>query len=129
MKQRNWTDQKVEIIVGKLLQFGVSFAASVVFLGGVLYFFRYAHTSVNYRSFKGEPSELRDFLLIVRGALHLDSRAVIQFGLLLLIATPVARVAFSVVAFAREHDRTYVAVTLVVLAILACNLLGIGRFL
>jgi len=50
----------------------------------------------------------------------------IQLGLLLLIATPVARVAFSVVAFAMQRDRLYVAVALIVLAVLMYSLMG-GR--
>ncbi len=50
----------------------------------------------------------------------------IQLGLLLLIATPIARVAFSVVGFAIERDRMYVVFTLIVLAILLYSLLGSG---
>ena len=53
-------------------------------------------------------------------------RGVIQLGLLLLIATPIARVAFSVVGFALERDRMYVVFTLIVLAILLYSLLGSG---
>jgi uncharacterized membrane protein len=44
--------------------------------------------------------------------------------LLLLILTPVARVAFSVAAFALERDWTYVAITLIVLAVLIYSLAG-----
>ena len=40
------------------------------------------------------------------------------------VATPVARVALSAVAFARERDGIYVAITLVVLALLLGSLLG-----
>jgi uncharacterized membrane protein len=50
----------------------------------------------------------------------------IQLGLLLLIATPIVRVAFSMVGFAIERDRMYVAFTLIVLAILLYSLLGSG---
>jgi uncharacterized membrane protein len=46
----------------------------------------------------------------------------VQLGVLLLIATPVARVAFSALAFARQRDYTYVALTLFVLAVLLCSL-------
>jgi uncharacterized membrane protein len=52
----------------------------------------------------------------------MSARAIIQLGLLLLIATPVARVAFSAVAFAIEHDYMYVVITLIVLAILSYSL-------
>jgi uncharacterized membrane protein len=47
-----------------------------------------------------------------------------QLGLLLLIATPVARVAFSVFAFALQRDRLYVVVTLAVLGVLAFSMTG-----
>lgn len=51
-------------------------------------------------------------------------RALIQLGLLLLIATPVSRVAFSVFAFERQRDWTYVGITLAVLAVLVYSLAG-----
>jgi uncharacterized membrane protein len=121
-----WNDEKVEQIVGNLLQLGVSLAGFVVFIGGVLYLFSFGHLPVNYHSFHGEPAALRSLRPIIVGVVHLESRSVIQFGLLLLIATPVARVLFSTVAFALERDRTYVAVTLAVLAILLYSLLGSG---
>jgi uncharacterized membrane protein len=124
VRQATWNDKRVEQIVGKLLQLGVSLAGVVVFIGGVLYLVNLGHTAVNYRTFRGEPAELRSIFPIVNSALHLESRGVIQFGLLLLIATPVARVMFSIVAFALERDRTYIVVTLVVLGILLYSLAG-----
>jgi uncharacterized membrane protein len=117
----SWNDQKVEQVVGDLLQIGVSLAALVVCAGGVLYLFNSAQVPVDYHSFRGEPPELRSFLPIIRAAWHLDSRALLQLGLLL-IATPVARVVFSIFAFALERDRTYVVITLIVLAILLYSL-------
>ncbi len=59
-------------------------------------------------------------------AAKLQGRGWIQLGLLLLIATPVARVVFTVFAFARERDTTYVVVTLIVLGLLLCGLFGGG---
>ena len=41
-----------------------------------------------------------------------------------MIATPLVRVAFAVVAFALQRDRTYVTVTLIVLSLLLYSLLG-----
>jgi uncharacterized membrane protein len=75
-----------------------------------------------FQSFHGEPEALRSISGIVRGAVALDPRSLIQLGLLLLIATPVARVLFSIAAFAAQRDWTYVAVTLVVAAILLFSL-------
>lgn len=58
--------------------------------------------------------------------LALHSRGIIQFGVLLLIATPIIRVTFSVLAFARQRDRVYVVVTLIVLVVLLYSLTGGG---
>jgi uncharacterized membrane protein len=98
------SDQKLERILGNLLRAGVMVSGAVVF--------------------NGEPSELRHVSRIVSEALALQGRGLIQFGLLLLVATPVARVLFSLVGFAIQRDRTYVAVTLIVLAVLIYGLSG-----
>jgi uncharacterized membrane protein len=47
-----------------------------------------------------------------------------QLGLLVLIATPITRVAFSVFAFFYERDWKYVVFTLIVLGLLLYSLLG-----
>jgi uncharacterized membrane protein len=83
--------------------------------------------ATNYRVFQGEPAELRTISGIFREAVHFSGRGLIQLGLLLLIATPVARVLFSVFAFIYEKDWTYVLVTLMVLALLSYSLFG-GAF-
>lgn len=123
---RAWTDERVERVIGTLLRWGVILAAAVVLAGGVMYLARYGSTIPDYRVFRGEPSDLRTVSGIVTGAISWHSRGLILFGLLLLIATPVARVAFSVVAFALQRDRTYVVVTLIVLAVLLCSLTRAG---
>jgi uncharacterized membrane protein len=123
---RAWTDERVERVIGNLLRWGVILAAAVVLAGGVIYLARYGSTIPDYRVFRGEPSDLRNVSGIVTGAGSWHSRGVILFGLLLLIATPVARVAFSVVAFALQRDRTYVVVTLIVLAVLLYSLTRAG---
>jgi len=119
-----WTDEKTEYIIGNLLRAGVTLAAIVVLAGGILYLVRYGHSPADYRVFRGEPTDLRHVSGIVRDALALHSRGIIQLGLLLLIATPVARVAFAVFAFAAEGDKMYVVVSLIVLAILMFSLIG-----
>jgi len=121
-----WTDERVELIVGNLLRAGVTMAASVVALGGTIFLIRHGRELPHYHVFAGEPTSLRTVGGILSGAMTLRGREIIQFGLLLLIATPVARVAFSVVAFALERDRLYVVITLVVLGILLFSLAG-GR--
>ena len=72
--------------------------------------------------FRGESSTLRSVSATLRGALHGDPRAVVQLGLVLLIATPVARVALTLAAFAAQRDRMYVAMTALVLILLLFGL-------
>jgi uncharacterized membrane protein len=123
---RAWTDERVERVIGTLLRWGVILAAAVVLAGGVMYLAHYGSTIPDYRVFRGEPSDLRNVSGIVTDAVSWHTSGLIMFGLLLLIATPVARVAFSVVAFALQRDRTYVVVTLIVLAALLYGLTRAG---
>ena len=121
---RRWNDQRIERIVGLLLRTGVLVAATVVFAGAVVFLARHGTERPLYGVFRGEPSELRDVRGIVAAAVAGGGRAIIQLGLLLLVATPVARVVFSVAGFALERDRVYVLITLLVLGILIFSLAG-----
>jgi uncharacterized membrane protein len=121
---KTWTDQKVEDIVAILLRTGVLLSAAVVFCGAVIYLARHGHQAAAYRMFRGEPTDLRSISGIIRDAADLSGRGIIQLGLLLLIATPVARVAFAVFGFAAERDRMYVVFTLIVLGVLLYSLIG-----
>jgi uncharacterized membrane protein len=120
-----WNDQRMEGIIGNLLRAGVIFSATLVIAGAVVYLARHGGERVDRGIFRGEPADLRSMGGILRDAFALRGRGIIQLGLLVLIATPVARVAFSVFAFYREGDRLYVVVTLVVLAVLLYSL-GLG---
>ncbi|OYV98122.1 MAG: hypothetical protein B7X11_06130 [Acidobacteria bacterium 37-65-4] len=124
MTTKPWTDHRVEVIIGNLLRIGVSLAALVVFAGAVVYLARHGRTVADYRLFRGEPSDLRTIGGIWHDAIALQGRGIIQLGLLLLIATPVARVAFSIFGFAEERDWLYVGVTVFVLVILLGSLIG-----
>ena len=118
------TDQKVEVAISVLLRAGVLLAAAVVLIGGGLYLAQHGSAPTAYHVFHGEPPELRHPEMVVRAAFTGRADAIIQLGLLLLILTPVARVAFSVAAFAVERDVMYVVMTLMVLAVLMYGLLG-----
>jgi uncharacterized membrane protein len=116
-------DRNLETAIGTLLRVGVLLAAAVVTIGGLLYLAQHYSQHVSYRTFETGGSDMRTISGIVRSAAHLQSEGLIQFGLLLLIATPIARVAFAAIGFALERDRLYVAVSLIVLAILAFSLM------
>jgi uncharacterized membrane protein len=118
------TDERMDQVISAILRLGVGLAALVVFAGGIYYIAKHGGEIPQYGHFRGEPSQLRTLPAIFGFALSSHSRGIIEIGLLLLIATPVARVIFSVVAFALQRDRTYVVVTLIVLGVLLCNLVG-----
>lgn len=116
-------DQRLENIIGQLLRAGVLLAAAVVFAGGVLYLVQNHSQRVDYKTFSAGSENLRTLPGIVKLAAELDSEGLIQFGLLLLIATPVARVIMAIAGFQLERDYMYVVVSLIVLAVLLFSLM------
>jgi uncharacterized membrane protein len=123
-KRSDWTDQDVEAIIANLLRVGVIISASMVLIGGLMFLALHGFGPANYRVFKGEPTDLRQFHGIIRATLALHGRGIIQLGLLFLIATPVARVAFAAFAFSIERDWLYVGISTFVLLVLLYSLLG-----
>ena len=119
-----WNDREVEDLIGNLLRAGVLLAALIVFIGAVVYLVRHGSEPADYRVFHGEPSDFRTIQGVWRETLAFQGRGIIQLGLLVLIATPVARVALSIVGFAAERDRMYVGFALMVLVILLYSLFG-----
>ncbi len=122
--KRGWTDEQMEKVVSTLLRSGVVIATLVALVGGILYLIQFGGTLPNYAVFRGEPADLRSVSGIISDVLSFHTRGLIQVGLVLLIATPLARVAFSILAFALQRDRIYVVVTLIVFAVLLYSLVG-----
>ncbi|MGD0628321.1 MAG: DUF1634 domain-containing protein [Terracidiphilus sp.] len=112
------SDHRLEMAMGRMLQIGVTVAALVVLLGGILYLKQFGGAQPDYRPFQGAPAGLVSVHGILSGLMHLDTQSVIGFGILLLIATPICRVIFGVVGFALLRDRFYAGVSAVVLGIL-----------
>jgi|SRR5579863_5089136 len=119
-----WTDVRLERIISVVLRSGVIVSAATVLLGGLCILVRHGHEPAGYRVFRGEPAAYRSVQGVIRAVPTPNCRALIQLGLLFLIATPITRVAFSLVGFALERDRTYVCITLIVLAILLYSLIA-----
>jgi uncharacterized membrane protein len=125
MGQTEITDpRQFEKQLATLLRVGVILAAIVVLVGGAIYLANYGSTRPDYKTFYGEPAEYRQVGKILREAVCLRGRGLIQLGLLLLIATPIARVALSAFDFLRERDWLYVMVTLIVLSVLVYGLVS-----
>lgn len=118
------SDQQFEIFLGHLLRTGVVIAAIIVSAGGVRFLAESSGARHDYRVFRGVPAELSHVAKIFHGAIEWQPLAVIQLGILVLIATPVARVLFSMLGFALERDWMYVVITAIVLALLLYSLIS-----
>jgi uncharacterized membrane protein len=113
-----WNDLRLERVISTLLRTGVLLSAVIVLLGGICHLVRYGSVPTDYRVFHSTTQEYRSIPGVVHALSPENCRAIIQLGLLLLIATPIARVAFSLVGFALERDYTYVVITSIVLVVL-----------
>lgn len=116
-------DEPFENAISRVLRAGVTVSATLITCGFLCSFL------VGWDgSLRGAPATTADptsFDRLLEGMTQLRPIAITQLGLLVLIATPVVRVAVSVVGFAREHDLLYVAITLAVLILLLASLLWI----
>src|ERR1700685_4353412 len=107
----------MEIASSRRLRAGVSLAAVVVFIGGVLYVLQARGVAPDYRDFHGIPSPPDRIPPLMVGH-HPDSRSIIRVGILLLVATPIMRVAYCVYGFAAQKDKIYIVVSSIVLTVL-----------
>lgn len=120
---RQPSDQQVDILIGQVLRAGVLISSAVTFLGLMLYLMHHATATPDYYTFHSISGSLRHMRELFPNAVHGNPLAIIQVGILLLIATPVARVAFLVGAFALERDKLYVAVSGLVLLVLLYSII------
>lgn len=124
-----WKERDMELFLGKFLRFGVTLACVITLIGGALYIYQQQGVMPDYSPtpddmpFPGVKEYLRSFSSIWEGVLALDGAAIIQLGVIVLVATPVFRVALSAIGFLIENDYMYVVVTLIVLAIILANML------
>jgi uncharacterized membrane protein len=125
-KQIKISDVDIESVMGRLLITGVIISGTLILVGGIYYLAEKGFSIPQYKTFIGEPSHLRSVKQIIKGVVHLNSLSIIQLGILLLIATPVSRVIFSVIGFFFEKDYLYVIISLIVLAIIAYSIFSVA---
>jgi len=114
--------RRVEILISNLLRAGVLFSLALVFTGTILSF-------LHHPTYMASPMELERLTKpgaafphtiaeVIQDTLDLQGQGIVAMGLLLLIATPVLRVAVSIFAFVYQEDRMYTLITTVVLILL-----------
>lgn len=125
-----WAERDMELLIGKLLRYGVILACGITLFGGAVYLFQNHGLSIDHYKpvsddlpFPGIDHYLRELSTIIPRVLAFDGAAIIQLGVCVLIATPILRVAFSVIGFLIERDYMYVVITLIVLSIIVANML------
>jgi uncharacterized membrane protein len=122
--------RRAELIISGVLRVGVVTSLLLVLAGSVL-------TFLHHPQYASSPAELRRLTQpgaavprrltdVAEGIVHLRGQSIVAAGLLLLILTPVARVAVSILAFRAQRDRTYVLITSAVLTLLLLSFL-LGR--
>lgn len=117
-------DKDMQVIIGWILRGGVAVSMFLVFIGGVFFVYRHGHSIPDYRTFKGVPDFIHSLGGILNGVITLKGQAIIQLGIILLIATPVVRVAFSAIGFVLEKDYLYTFITLIVLLIILASMIS-----
>lgn len=124
-----WAQRDVEQYIGKLLRYGVILSSIITIFGGIIYLYQDHSSSID--RYKPTPSDmpfpgvdhyLRELNTIFPRMMELDGAAIIQFGVIVLIATPIFRIAFSAFSFLIEKDYLYVGLTLLVFCIILANM-------
>jgi len=122
---------KTEIVAGKTLRIGVIVAMTLSVAGGIIYLFQHHGIVTSYEAiprgsniaFVGTATYLRELSTIIPRILQFDGAAIIQLGVIVLIATPILRVAMSLISFLIEKDKLYVLITFIVLIVIFCNMI------
>lgn len=123
-------DKDISQIIGYILRCGVYLSMSVALVGGMLYLYRHGSET---NLFQNRPFVEKDenivqlFKNTFKGVTSGHGYYIIELGILLLIATPLSRVIFSLFAFKLEGDRLYVLISFIVLLIIITSIItGFG---
>ena len=109
--------------MSKITLYGVIIAITVMLIGAICYLYAHGNIPIETKTFEGQPSNLTSLSGIFTSALHGESRAIIQLGIVLLLLNPFVRLLYSAITFAMMKNRKYTIISLVVLVMLLISLL------
>lgn len=118
------TDYDMEQLIGQVLRYGVLISGIIAIIGGLWYLYQQGSGIPHYTSFNGEPAGYTTLTGIFEGLGRGSATEIIQLGVVILIATPILRIIFSLISFIVEKDKMYVMITLLVLAIILFSMFG-----
>ncbi len=114
------SEERLERLMGVVLASGVTISAALVAFGFAASFM--VGWSGSLVGATPVPTDPTDFADLAQRLLVLQPLALVQAGLVVLIATPVLRVAVTLLGFWRQRDVLYVVLTFAVLALLLISL-------
>ena len=123
-KKNNINYKDIQVVLGTLLRAGVIISMSIVLIGGIIFLIHNKGVITDYKVFKPELSKFSSIAEIFKGVSTLHGDAIVQFGILMLIFTPIARIFFAIFSFFLERDYLYVIIGFIILAIITISLNG-----
>ena len=118
-------DHRLDSQLGRLLSLCTGIASLVILAGVGALVARHSAEHADFQRFSADFVTLKSPRDIAQGLAAGNAAAIAQAGLVLLMLTPVIRVAATLVAFAIRRDRVFVAITLVVLVTLLLGIAGV----
>lgn len=122
--KKKLTDYDMQQLIGQVLRTGVFLSGTITSIGGIWYLFQEGAGIPHYGTFVGEPAGFTSLTGIYRGLLEGSAAETIQLGVVILIATPIIRIIFSLFSFILEKDRLYIIITLIVLCVIMGSMFG-----
>ena len=127
MKTSEKTD--IQLLIARTLRWGVGIACALAVVGGAMYLWQhggepmkdYTHCPADAESSRTAYTTLEG---IFSGVMGLTAVGWIQLGVVVLLLTPMMRVALSLVDFVKERDWLYAFITAVVLSVIIVNSIG-----
>lgn len=123
MNGKGAMDTTMDIVLSIVLRLGLTLAIAAILYGGYLYFINNGTIGIEDRVFNGIPASFDGLGQLLTASWKGDGASWIQLGIVLLVATPVVRVAFCAVIFLLEKDLFYVGASCLVLALLLYSLI------
>jgi uncharacterized membrane protein len=118
-------DHDIEQLIGLQLRYGVLIASLIVLTGGIFYLQQYGSLGIPaYHTFIGTNAGYTTVGQVTSGLVTFNAKSFIQLGVLVLMATPILRIAFSLIGFILEKDRMYIGITLIVLTVMMISIFG-----
>lgn len=108
MKDTSALHHQTEIMLGNMLKIGVIISSSITIFGGILFLLNHGTEIPNYHIFNESSFNFSSLKNLYVDVIALNSEVIMELGILLLIATPIIRILFSVFAYAFEKDYMYV---------------------